>query len=229
MLEHICEDVHGVRGSLRMATGVVFPLRSTVVRLPGGELLLHSPIRFSEAEASAIDALGPVRYVVAPNGFHHLYARLALERWPGAQLAKSPALVAKRPDLAATHVLGQGAPPWAATALEALPIEGAPAIGEFCFFHVPSGSLLLTDAAFNIAEPANLMSALVFRLGGTYKRFRQSRLFGMGIKDRAAAAASARRILERPIRRVIPCHGEVVAPPTDARAALEDAWAPMLR
>ena len=40
----------------------------------------------------------------------------------------------------------------------------------------------------------------------------------MVIKDKAAAAATGRRVLERPIRVVVPCHGECVA--DDAHAAL---------
>jgi hypothetical protein len=229
MLDPICEDLYGVSGTLRMPTGVVLPLRCTIIRLPGGDLVVHSPIRFSDADAAAINALGPVRHLVAPNGFHHLYVKHALDRWPTAVLTKSPALVKKRADLAAAHILGEGQAPWDTTVLEPMPIDGAPMAGEFCFFHRPSGALLLTDAAFNVTEPANLVSALMFRLGGTYKTFRQSRLFGFAIKDRAAAARSARTVLERPIRLVIPCHGEVVAPPTDAHAALTAAWAPMLR
>lgn len=226
MLEVISDNVRAVAGVLRTPVGAVFPLRATVIRLADGGLWIHSPVSFTAAEAAEIDAFGPVRHIVAPNAFHHLFAAEALNRWPQAKLSKSPALVKKRPDLDAAHVLGEGPPPWPANEIQALEIEGAPLVREFVFFHRESGSLLLTDSAFNILAPASFLSALWFRLGGTYKVFRQSRLFSMVIKDAAAAARSGRRVLEWDVRRVVPCHGEVVT--ENAHAALAKAWAKML-
>ena len=226
MLEHITDDIRAVRSTLRTATGAVFPLRATLVRLADGGLFLHSPVRFTDVEAAEIDAFGPVRHLVAPNGFHHLFAREAMNRWPDAKLSKSPALLKKRPDLDAAWVLGEGTPPWPADEIQTLEIEGAPLIREFVFFHRASGTLLLTDSAFNVLEPASWLSALWFRLGGTYKVFRQSRLFALVIKDRPAAARSGRRVLEWDIRRVVPCHGELVT--ENARDALTLAWTKML-
>ena len=226
-LENIADGVWGVRSRLRSGLGVVFPLRATVIRLRDGGLWTHSPVRFSDAEAAAIDALGPVRHVVAPNAFHHLFAGDALRRWPGATLSKSPALVKKRPDLAPAHVLGDGTPPWPISEIEAVPLGGAPMVRESAFIHVDSGTLLLTDAAFNIRVPETAWSSVWFSLTGANGRFVMSRIYRMVVKDRAAAAESARAVLEREIRRVVPCHGEVVT--EDAREALLAAWAWLLQ
>ena len=48
-----------------------FPTRMTVVRLPSGDLWLHSPIAWSERLARSIANLGPVRRLIAPNAFHY--------------------------------------------------------------------------------------------------------------------------------------------------------------
>ena len=56
------------------ALGLAIGTRMTIVRLANGELWLHSPIRPTAEIREAIDALGPVRYIVAPNLFHHMFA-----------------------------------------------------------------------------------------------------------------------------------------------------------
>ena len=53
----------------------VAPLRMTVIRLPDGGLLLHSPTRSTPGLRAEMDALGPVRAIVAPNLAHWMYAR----------------------------------------------------------------------------------------------------------------------------------------------------------
>jgi len=226
MIETLADGVYGIESSLRTGLGVTLPLRTTLLRLSDGGLLMHSPVRLSDADAQAIDALGPVRHIVAPNAFHHLYAGDAQRRWPGAALSKSPALVKKRPDLQAAHVLGDGPPPWRTEDVDLCEIDGAPMAREFVFFHRPSGALLVTDSAFNIQHPASTFSALWFRLTGAHKAFVQSRIFALVIKDKAAAARSGRRVLDWDVRLVVPCHGEVVR--DDARAALGRAWGKML-
>lgn len=221
MLEPIGEDIWGVPGQIAMAGGVRLPLRATVVRLPDGALWLHSPVRLSDEVAAALDALGPVRHIVAPSGFHHLYAGEALRRWPDAVLSKSSALVKKRPDLAATHILGEGAPPWG-DALLALPIAGAPSVAEVCFLHRATGTLLVTDALFNVTSAPNWISRLFYAGMGIGAGPAMGRLFKFVHRDRAVVGPSLRAILSHDIRCVVPCHGDVLQ--ADAHATLAKVW-----
>ncbi|HEY8376908.1 MAG TPA: DUF4336 domain-containing protein, partial [Nannocystis sp.] len=46
--------------------------RTTVVRLRSGGLLVHAPVAPTPELRAALDALGPVEFVVAPNAMHHL-------------------------------------------------------------------------------------------------------------------------------------------------------------
>ena len=54
--------------------GLEVGTRMTVIRLADGSLLLHSPVRLRPELRSELDAVGRVRYAVAPNRVHHLYA-----------------------------------------------------------------------------------------------------------------------------------------------------------
>ena len=70
--------------------GIELGTRMTVVRLPSGELWVHSPIPPSPALRAEVDALGSVRHVVCPNLYHHLYAGAWAEAYPDA-LVHAPA------------------------------------------------------------------------------------------------------------------------------------------
>lgn len=82
------EDVWIVDGpEIRMdygPFGMPFPTRMTVVRLAGGELWVHSPIAPDATLFDAIDAFGPVRYLIAPNTLHYWYMADWLARYPQA-------------------------------------------------------------------------------------------------------------------------------------------------
>ena len=47
--------------------------RMTVIKLAGGGLFLHSPIRLDDETRRALDTLGEVTAVVAPSRAHHLF------------------------------------------------------------------------------------------------------------------------------------------------------------
>ena len=206
-----------VHATLALAPGVSLPLTCTAIRLADGGVWVHSPIDFDAASVAALDALGPVRFVVAPSGLHHLFARAALARWPAAQLVASPAVAPKQPGLAFTP-LRADAPPWG-DEIAALPIGGMPGVEEWVFFHRPTGTLLVTDLLFHLTDVSGWVNHLVFAAMGTRGRLAVSRLYRSFIRDRDAVAASVERLLAWPISRIIPCHGAVLAADAHARAA----------
>jgi hypothetical protein len=222
-LHPVAPDVWQVGDLLALPGRVRLPVNATIVRLPDGSLVVHSPVAFDDATAAAIDALGPVRHLVAPNRLHHLYVGPALARWPAALLHLAPGLAAKRPDLAAArHVeIGSGAP--FAGALDAVVVGGAPMMGETVHFHRASGTLLCADLVFRITRPANLPTrALLAIVGAGGGRLAQSRVWRFAARDRGATRAAADQILAWPIERVAVAHGEPYTAP-DARAALARA------
>ncbi|HEX5067892.1 MAG TPA: DUF4336 domain-containing protein, partial [Myxococcota bacterium] len=72
--------------------GLVVGTRMTVIRLDDGSLLLHSAVKLDPELRKELDALGPVRYVVAPNRVHHLYAGKVRDAYPDARLWIGPGL-----------------------------------------------------------------------------------------------------------------------------------------
>jgi len=69
--------------------------RTTLVRLPDGGLFVHSPAQLEGLKAE-VDAIGPVRHVVAPNRYHHLFVREWKDAYPDALVHAAPGLAQKR-------------------------------------------------------------------------------------------------------------------------------------
>src|SRR5262245_44383709 len=94
----VTDDVWRAPSEVRQPGGVRMPVNTTIVRLPAG-LVVISPIAIDDALAAEIDALGPVRELVAPSCLHHLGMGAAAARWPAARVLVAPGLAAKRRDL----------------------------------------------------------------------------------------------------------------------------------
>ena len=105
MFERIADDIWMEPRELRFF-GVELGTRMTVVRLRSGGLFVHSPVALDRPTREAIDALGSVTAIVAPNLFHHLYVRDWARAYPGASLSACPGLATKRKDVAWSRVLG---------------------------------------------------------------------------------------------------------------------------
>ena len=209
MLEQIADDVWVVGHDL-FTFGIHFPGRMTVVRLSDGGLWLHSPVPVDDALADALAALGPVEHLVAPNLFHHVHLPGVRARYPEAKLWGAPGLADKRKDLAFDGELGDEAPEaWAGDLLQ-INLRFMPKLGEVVFFHEASATLVVTDLFMNVHECKGLLSQLVYRLEGAYRRMGVPRLFRFLTADRALAAATAARIVALQPSTVIMAHGRIV-------------------
>ncbi len=224
MLQNLAPDLWILDHPQRLPGGLRMSTRMTIVRLPGGDLWLHSAVPLSDADAAAIDALGPVRHIVAPNLLHHLYLAPARARWPAARVWAPPGLRDKRPDLAIdAHLTGDAPTAWAG-AIAALPIDGAPPIAETVFVHRPSATLIVGDLVFAIRRAEGLRTRLAFWLMGVLGGVRQSRAWRLLTRDRPAAAAAAERVLAEPFDRLVPCHGDVIAAGAHAEVERALTW-----
>jgi hypothetical protein len=207
---------------MRMPGGVHMPLASTLLRLADGSLLLYSPVTLDDAQAAAINALGTVKHIVAPNLYPHLYLKAAHARWPSATVHAPPGLAAKRADVMIGNELTSGA-------LDGVDVEvigGAPKINEVVLFHRASGAMLVADFLFNVTEPANARTRFVLALMGTGgKQLKMSRIWRFLGKDRPALRASIDRVLTWPIASVVPVHGEAMTiTPTELAPKLKPAY-----
>ena len=219
-MDRITDDIYALSGDL-YAGLMYFPLRMLVIRVPAG-LILWSPVTLDDAQAAAIDALGTVRWIMAPNAFHHLYLEDSMQRWPDATLIVSDGLAQKRPDLDLSNAVSLASMPSAfAGILEARRIEGAPSMNEWVLLHKPSRTLIVCDLIFNIHAVKRWSASLIFRMVGAWKRCAQSRMWRFFVKDRAAAAASLAAVMAWDFDRIVMAHGDVVE--TGGQAALAQA------
>jgi len=218
----LAEGVWESTQTLRLL-GVQLPRRMTVVRLPDGGLWVHSANRLDAERRRALDALGPLRHVVAPNCFHHFFLEDYAAAYPEARFWAAPGLAEKRADFPFHELLSGTAPPAWEGELDQVLAEGVPKVNEVLFLHRPSKTLLLTDLVFNVGGALPAWSRLFFRLNGCYQRFGPSRLFRSFVKDRRAVGRTVERVLEWDFERVVMAHGDVLE--DDPRGRLRAAFA----
>jgi hypothetical protein len=190
--------------------GLEVGTRMTVIRLADGSLLLHSPIPLDPDLRRELDAIGPVRFAVAPNRVHHLYAGKVAEAYPGTRLWVGPGLEKKRPDLVFEAVLGDEAPAEWKGQVDQVFFRGRPYENEVVFFQRASRTLILCDLAFNFGPRSAAPTRWLMRLIRSYGRFGPSKLDPLLIRDRRAARQSLERILGWDFDRVVIAHGDVL-------------------
>lgn len=225
MLKAITQDIWHVQHAFKIA-GMQMSSRMTVVRLSDQSLWLHSPVPLSPQVCAELNELGPVRYVVAPNKLHHLFVGRCLKTFPDAMLFGAPGLASKRPDLRNMRELGSGAEPEWQDDLDQVFFAGIPFGNETVWFHKPSRTLIMTDLCQWWQGDLSFGARAYAALTGVKKQLAVPRTVRMAVKDRAAACASAQRILDWPFVRVVTAHNAIVE--HDAHRALEVAFSVFL-
>jgi hypothetical protein len=209
MLESLAPDIWHTQYHF-LAHGVPLATRMTVVRLHDGALWLHSPIPLSGALRAQLDALGTVRYIVAPNKVHHLYAAAAAATYPEAQLYGPPGLRRKRRDLQSLLVLPRNVLPEWANDLDQVFFDGFPLGEETVWFHRSSRTLIVTDLCQWWQGKLPFASRAYARLTGVRERLAVPRTVRWLVTNRKAARASAALILQWPIERLVVAHNCVI-------------------
>ncbi|MDH3585103.1 MAG: DUF4336 domain-containing protein [Phycisphaerae bacterium] len=221
MLRPVDQDIWTIEAGLRI-TGIPITTRMTIVRLSSGGLWVHSPVRLDAEMRQAVEALGGVRSLVAPNAFHHLFLESAAVAWPQAQVYAAAGVSRKQPGVRIHGELtGVPLPQWSAD-LEQLPVEGMPRFNEVVFLHRSSRTLIVSDLVFNLAGKLPWRTGVFARIAGIHGRLAVSRLFRSFIRDRQAFARSIRAILAWDFDRMIMAHGQIVE--SGGREALSTAF-----
>lgn len=222
MLRALTEELHVLDVPFKIG-GLELGGRMTVIRLPGGGLWIHSPVRLDAAARAAVDALGPVRFLVAPSLMHYLALKDWAVAYPQARVVAVPGLRRKQPELRIDVELADAPDAGWADVLSQQRMGGMPRVEEFVFLHRPTRTLLLTDLAFNIRESASWLTRTYVKLSGSYGKLGPTLVLKSLVKDRAALRASLETVLGWDFDRVVMCHGEVLE--RGGREALRDGFA----
>ena len=203
--------------------GMELGARMSVLRLGDGGLLLHSPVRLDPHLRAELDGLGPVRALVAPNRFHHLFVADYLAAFPDARGYAAPGLERKRADLGFYDVLDDEPPPLWAGRLDQLVFRAMPILNEVVFFHPATRTLIVTDLVFNVQRAESAIDRVLLRLDGVYRRVAIGRVERRFVRDRRAARAAIDRVLAWDFDRLVLAHGDVLE--HGGREALRAAFA----
>jgi hypothetical protein len=205
--------------------GAEIGARMTVVRLDGGGLLVHSPIRWTSELGRQLEALGPVRYVLVPNRDHVLFVRSFAERYPEARFYAAPGVAKKLPDMNFEEPDWgrRGNEPWGSE-VEALRFRSSSELQEIVLFHRATRTLISADLAFNIQSSEGTVSRLLLRLNDSYKSFGPSRVCRMHITEPAMARADVDTILALGASRLVVSHGEILHSEVEAALRRGYAW-----
>jgi len=192
----------------------VLPLRMTIIRLPDGDLLLHSPTPFSIALKDELERLGRIRHLAAPNVAHWVFLKEWQEACPDATTWAAPGLrqraQVRRSGLRLDHDLSDAAPAEWSDAVALVEVPGGLGFNEIAFFHRPTRTLVLTDLVVNVESqrlPA-LLRPLIRLFGSTAPDGMPPPYLRAIVKmRRPAAAAAAERLLALQPERVVFAHG----------------------
>jgi short-subunit dehydrogenase len=213
-MRKIAQDVWIVEDTAKVTGGLTLPIRMTVIRLPDGALLLHSPVEYSTRLSDELQQLGPIKYLVAPNVAHWMFLRSWQKALPQVVTFAVQGLSTRR-QLRESNVridkeLIDRPPPEWQDAIEMV-VLSAPLYAEAALFHRLSRTLVLTDVVQNF-DPARLPAGargVAQLLGVTAPDGRAPAYLRLLLRlgGRAAQHAALRLVSLAP-ERVVFAHGE---------------------
>lgn len=201
-----------VDGTVLSFFGFPYPTRAAVIRLADGSLFVWSPVALSDPLRADIDALGPVRHIVAPNKLHNLWLAEWKKVYPDARLYAAPGLPRKRRDLAFDGVLGDRPEPAWAGDVDQILVPGSAVLTEIVFLHKPSRTAIFCDLIQNFPRGwfkgwrgwLARLDGIVQPRHGAPKEWRAT------FRHRARTRQAVQRIIDFAPERVFLPHGDLV-------------------
>lgn len=195
----------------------------TIFRLCDESLMLYSPVKMTPERREAVESLGQVGHLYAPNTYHHMWIGEWAQTFPEAQVHAPAGLKSKRPDLRIDRVHGVEPLPEIFDGLLAeMPVKGFMP-EESVLYHRPSRTLAVADLIQNVGRPTHAWTKLYTRAMGFYDRAALSRILRWAaFSDKSRARQSVDKLLEFPIEKIIVGHGSPII--EDSRRVLASAY-----
>lgn len=203
--------------------GFPYPTRMAIARLSTGKLWVWSPIALTKELAAAVNAIGPVGYIVTPNKLHHLFLPEWRNRWPDAQLYAPPGLARKKKQVRFDAELDDDArAPWK-TDIEQVVFRGSLALEEVVFFHRASHTAIFGDLIQRFPEAnATGWKGLLMRFDGLVGPHGSTpREWRLSFLSRHGARGARGTVLGWKPQQLVIAHGECAA--TGATEIIEAA------
>ncbi|MEZ4394547.1 MAG: DUF4336 domain-containing protein [Polyangiales bacterium] len=202
--------------------GVRLRSRTTVVRLAGDALWVHSPCAPTDEVCAALDALGEVRWIVVPNRFHHLETPATAARYPRARVVGPSTAQARNPKVRVSTRADDPEVLAATPELRPIALRGVPFLDETVFFHAASGSLIAADLLLSACARDHWTWRVAARLFGRYEHVSTPPDVKMLTRASAAVAASIEEMRALPVQRILVAHADPITErPVEQ---LVDAW-----
>ncbi|WP_438010712.1 DUF4336 domain-containing protein [Sorangium sp. So ce321] len=202
--------------------GVRLRSRTTVVRLSGDALWVHSPCTPTDDVCAALDALGEVRWIVVPNRFHHLQTPATAARYPGALVVGPKSAESRNPHVGVTMGADDAAYIRSTPELVSIQLRGVPFLDETVFFHPASGSLIAADLLLSACARDHWTWRIAARIWGRYGKVRTPPDVRMHTRASSAVAGSIAQMRALPLQRILVAHAD---PITDRPVQqLAEAW-----
>lgn len=220
-IEEVAENLWRVQGGLPN-----MPLKRvmTIARKADGGLVVHNAIALDDESMGRIDAWGPVQFLIVPNGYHRLDAKVFKARYPNARVLCPRGSTKKVAEVVAVDGAYEDFPADPDIRFETLDGTGAQE-GVMVVRSLDGVTVVFNDAVFNMPHGRGFTGWIfkhVTQSTGGPRVSRLMRLFVM--KDRAAFKEHLQRLAELPaLRRVIVSHHRMVS--DDAAGALRTAVA----
>ncbi|WP_127119765.1 DUF4336 domain-containing protein [Thiomicrospira sp. S5] len=206
--------------------------RMTIIRLENGDLLIHDPCKITDAIRQQIDDIGPVKYIVAPGSYHHLFVMDFQAKYPQAETFLCPGLERKRPDIPFDWILGNKPDPRWANEIDQVVVSGTKYMWEVAFFHKPSKTLILVDLLENIGDDYRHHANWVLRFWWKFvfrmwNKPKPAPEYQMGWGNKQIVQTALHKILGWQAERVIIAHGETIE--EGVNDILSEAWKKVLK
>lgn len=204
-LTEVVPGLWAVQGSLARSG---LPRTMAVARLADGGLLLHSGVALDEAGMAQLEALGPLRILIVPNGLHRADAAAYKERYPQLEvIAPRSSRAAVEQVVAVDADAEEALPP---LGIEPLAPEGIKPSELIYRVPVQEGTaLLITDLLFNLPHqpgPFGLIFRYLTQSTGAFKVTGLGRL--MMVQDRGLLQRWLRQLSEPEPVAIVVAHGD---------------------
>jgi hypothetical protein len=182
-----------------------------VARTSDRKLVIHNGIALDDASMKAIEALGEPAFLLVPNGFHRLDARIYKDRYPSIKVVTPRGSRTRVEEVVPVDLTSEQFPGDESVSIETLDGTGEQE-GALITRAGGKTSVTLNDAVFNMPHqpgPKGFVLKVIGSSGGP-KVTRIARLFL--IKDKKAFRAHLERLADLPgLTRIVVSHHETIA------------------